>query len=448
MALGRSVYDPYVYSKNSRLLNGTGSADYIYVEGHDVTVKGGAGNDQIFADTSATRTVLYGENGGDTIVSAASYVTIDGGAGDDFIGSGESTSTYLYISGGKGDDSIVAAAAKNTMKGGAGDDRIVSNGKNALVYGDSGNDYITSNGASAKIYGGAGIDIIESYGSSAKIDGGAGYDLIISMGKKAYVDGGKDADIIAAGYEANGAVSKSSVNTTLHGGAGDDMIVAAGRKMYVYGDAGDDNLIAAMTNITMNGGAGKDTFSVGGDFIEAALESVSSETPPFGYDSSMTVTLTDFSKSDTLAFYGSVSYLKASKTGGNVRLTTPDGKTKVIFSRVSDVNELKNYKVVYGYNSYSTTTTTIGKLVSASKSKSMAKAASAPAETPSASLIADGSAALLGADVISDIYAASGTATADNVFAAKTESLSAMLTAKEKGENGYTALSAILTRKK
>ncbi len=148
------------------LINGGEGADFIYGDGQGYyseyteapgvskdalshmymdTIRGGAGDDQIYAMYG--NDVVYGDEGNDTVT---------GGTGND------------YIDGGDGNDSLDGGTGSDTLMGGNGDDQMsmsqMSPGVTGVMSGGAGNDtiklYTERDGLKAAITAGDGADSI------------------------------------------------------------------------------------------------------------------------------------------------------------------------------------------------------------------------------------------------------------------------------------------------
>ncbi|APE42664.1 hypothetical protein BOO69_03935 [Sulfitobacter alexandrii] len=146
------------------VFDGTAGDDRIEVHVDNATVNGGAGDDELIADSRFDGNVLNGDAGNDTIASFGSS-TANGGIGDDRL-SGSGT-----LNGGAGDDELVYRSAARA-DGGEGDDFI------RAATGLSGSGPVTVNGGDGDDT--IGIEVTEytdpEEGALRSFSGGAGND--------------------------------------------------------------------------------------------------------------------------------------------------------------------------------------------------------------------------------------------------------------------------------
>ena len=145
-----------------------------------VSVFGGAGDDDLFADGQSA--------------------TVEGGAGDDVIRVG--ANGLVRADGGPGNDQIAGRGGEPLFDGGAGDDLIVGNGEiSSNVSGQAGNDALVAreDRGGGTMTGNAGADVITFLDPASETEGwtfdaGAGDDII--SGPAPTVDGGAGNDLI------------------------------------------------------------------------------------------------------------------------------------------------------------------------------------------------------------------------------------------------------------
>jgi len=122
------------------LSGGTGNSDRLFGgQGDDTldggtgnnTIKGGAGDDSIFASNG--RDEMHGGKDDDTLKGGQGVDTLRGGAGDDSLVGGASNSDRLF--GGKGDDTLDGGQGSNRLDGGLGNDSLTaSTGADDFIY--------------------------------------------------------------------------------------------------------------------------------------------------------------------------------------------------------------------------------------------------------------------------------------------------------------------------
>lgn len=337
-----SIYNGYdigtthlVCAGNNVKINGGAGNDLIYNNGGDkVTINGGYGVDNLFNCGSNVK--ISGGSGDDRINNGLGYyfdnydytfhilyyptdVTIDGGAGNDEI-----------INLLKDDDSN--PHGKVTINAGAGDDTVRNQCDNVLIDTGSGNDYITSFGDYVTINAGIGNDDIsifrsnnvsinagkdndyidiESYCKNVTVNAGTGNDSIriwdncsvlikysggndsisgfsststlqIASGKVSsvmkFLDSndfclavGNDTITLAGVSDENINLVDSKgkkLNYKLHivGNEEDNYIYSGyGAKTFIHGETGDDTVENFYSYVTIDGGKGNDSVENSGD---------------------------------------------------------------------------------------------------------------------------------------------------------------------------------------
>jgi Ca2+-binding RTX toxin-like protein len=167
-----------------------------------IDVKGLAGNDSIYNNTSKT-SKMFGGSGGDTLYGSDSASdtlysgTVAGGV--------DSGTNYLYGRGGA-----------DTLRGGSARDFIYGGNQNDTIYGAGDNDELWGGDHDDWIYGEAGFDVAHGESGNDHIYGGIGEDTLFG-----------EAGIDELFGEAD--------NDTLVGGAGADYLDAGLGKDRLYG---------------------------------------------------------------------------------------------------------------------------------------------------------------------------------------------------------------------
>ncbi|MBK8458525.1 MAG: hypothetical protein IPL47_16560 [Phyllobacteriaceae bacterium] len=286
-------------------LHGGAGADYLYIDGLDTVVDGGADYDWAVGLASTTGITLnlgaslieavFGSNtAGDTLNAATSSagVTIWGmGGADNLTGSAFGDTIYF-------DDADLATGSVNA---GAGFDWLLNRGATAVTfdmavrgaegyYGSVLADTVTAAGSAAgvSIYGNGGGDVITGSGfgdyiyfeaDTVSINGGAGYDYAIYNPVSALNIVGVTLNLTTSAIEY--AIGRSGADTftaagatwlmEIHAGGGDDTLTAGNAGSYLFGEAGTDTLISGTGTDYMLGGSEFDTFrfddSHGVDYI-------------------------------------------------------------------------------------------------------------------------------------------------------------------------------------
>jgi len=203
------------------------SVDFQMVPGGRITVRTGAGHDEVTAfeldPTFVSNLTIAGEAGDDTLDAAAmtDSVTLTGGSGDD------------SLIGGSGDDAINGQAGDDVVLGQDGDDGLLGGSGRDRLDGGNGNDRLRAQGYSG--------DTLVGSGGSDLLSGGDGTDHVTAQG---------DANITLSD-------SQLTVGTQMHQLA-DDI-----ERAVLTGGTGDNSIDAAAFtgNCTLSGGDGDDTLT-------------------------------------------------------------------------------------------------------------------------------------------------------------------------------------------
>lgn len=290
------------YDNNVRV-DGTTSADEIYIYGSKVTVDSGTGNDVIGDNGNSNK--LNGGTGNDSIYlfSVSSGASVDAGTGNDYINSfaqgkhtlrGGTGNDYFYnsslgtgaiIDGGTGNDVILNAADKVNITGGTGNDSIAVWGTANTVNAGTGNDTISgSSGGNLYLYNaGDGNDIITTWNANDTINitgdnyqrKNDGNDVVLTVGTgKITLKDAKSKTVKIVGTEGkstssdgNGGVitggsqiTNSSNNAKLTSGDTNDTIINSGSYVTISAGAGNDTINTDNSSyISINAGAGNDS---------------------------------------------------------------------------------------------------------------------------------------------------------------------------------------------
>ena len=273
-------------------LSGEDGNDYLYIDGLDILVDGGAGYDWAIGLTSATGITLnlgtaliegvQGSNSQtDTLDASTSLVAVNiwGLGGADFL-TGSGFNDYVYF-----DQLDLATGSVNA---GAGFDWLLNRGTTAVTfdmaargaegyYGSALADTVTAAGSAVgvSIYGNGGGDVITGSGfgdyiyfeaDTVSINGGAGYDYAIY--NPVSVVAGVTLNLTTSAIEY--AIGRSGADTftaagaswlmEIHAGGGTDTLTAGNAGSYLFGEAGIDTLISGNGSDQMLGGADFDTF--------------------------------------------------------------------------------------------------------------------------------------------------------------------------------------------
>jgi len=180
---------------------------------------------------------------------------VAGRGGSDAI-QGDQSSRALTAFGGSGDDNIYGGEGSDWLNGGghAPGDTVPDSADDGADYidGKGGNDHIFGNSQAGvqgaadggdRIFGGEGMDYVNGNAGNDAIFGGAGSDRLYGGAEDDSIDGGSGADHL------NG----NKGNDTLEGGDGNDELL---------GGQGDDRLSGGNGFDTLTGNAGSDTFFI------------------------------------------------------------------------------------------------------------------------------------------------------------------------------------------
>ena len=221
------------------------------------TLRGGAGNDRIFAG--------YGDNvdGGTNSGSWGDILLIS------FLGASSGVvADFRLATQTIGGGTITGIEGVERAEGSNYDDDITLGHEGpfgGVVYGLGGNDRLVAGYYTTALYGGEGNDTLDgTFGSYGPLlDGGAGNDTLTSKwGSQSYLYGGDGNDIINSG------------GGHVRGGAGNDIITlrTTNYPFQHYADEGDDQMNGCEERDIFFGGAGADVLygNNGDDFLYSA----------------------------------------------------------------------------------------------------------------------------------------------------------------------------------
>ena len=247
-----------------KVIQGTSSNDSISAYYTDMTIKGEAGDDN-----------LYGSSGADTLYGGTGNDSLNGDNGNDF------------LDGDVGNDELNGGAGNDLLDGGTGNDQLKGgNGNDTYLFGlGSGNDTITDEYGTNKIKFINGIrpSDLEVYTSGQ-------YDIVIKNKSTddqltiAYFRYGSsdrnfslefdDGTVLARdassspfkeihGTSGNDSISAYFTDMTIRGGDGNDALHGSSGADRLYGDAGNDELNGGDGNDLLDGGTGNDQLKGG-----------------------------------------------------------------------------------------------------------------------------------------------------------------------------------------
>lgn len=199
-------------------VTGSAFADILIANTATNIIRGGAGNDTIYASSGPASTdSLFGEAGNDLflVTGTSSISNFDGGSALDKIDVSGVTSAAYNINLGTGVINQIGSGPTGTIS--AVED-IVGTASNDTFTGDHLSNSIVGGGGSDTILGAAGDDTLTGGAGVDSIDGGSGYDVLT---------GGAGADTVNGGSYADNIVLTAGENNTgasLNGGTGDDRL--------------------------------------------------------------------------------------------------------------------------------------------------------------------------------------------------------------------------------
>jgi len=214
--------------------NSSETVDFQMTPGGRITIRTGAGDDQVTASdldpVHASSLTIGGESGNDTLDASAmtNAITVTGGSGDD------------SLTGGFGNDVVNGQSGDDVLRGGSGDDGLLGGSGRDLLDGGDGSDRLRAQGYSG--------DTLVGSGGSDLLNGGGGTDRVSIQG---------DTDItLADGQLIVGGDSHQLVEiqrADLTGGAGSNTINAAGftGNITLTGGEGTDILIGSAGDTTL-----------------------------------------------------------------------------------------------------------------------------------------------------------------------------------------------------
>lgn len=158
-----------------------GSGDRISGGPGDDTLHGGSGADRIneTADASITLTNSSMTGLGNDVLFSLERVSITGGDSDNVIDvSGFNSDRQITILGGAGNDQLIGSAGADLLTGGDGNDTLTGNAGNDILRGSAGADVLTGGDGNDGLSGGADNDNITAGDGNDTVYGGSGSDTL------------------------------------------------------------------------------------------------------------------------------------------------------------------------------------------------------------------------------------------------------------------------------
>ena len=258
--------------------------------------------------------VLQASDEADELTGYAGDDTLAGLGGDDTVHGGDGND---HLSGNSGDDRVYGDAGNDVLDGGAGDDSLDGGDNNDKLNGGAGNDELSGGKGKDVLDGGVGDDSLDGGDNNDKLNGGAGNDELSGGKGKDVLDGGVGDDSLDGG-DNNDKLNGGAGNDELSGGKGNDVLYGDGGDDHLEGGDGDDILRGGGGEDTLNGGAGNDIYRFARGDGEVTIDNQ--------YQAA---------GNDVLELLDGIrpSEVKASRSGGNLRLTIGDsGETITVLS--------------------------------------------------------------------------------------------------------------------
>jgi Ca2+-binding RTX toxin-like protein len=249
---------------------GSSHDDILYGNNAVNVLRGGDGNDGLFARTNAPGAgadVLYGEDGDDQLWGSLSNDIMYGGEGDDLLsGADGGTGGGLdRLFGEDGDDTfIVVAGASGRFYGGEGIDLIDFANRTGSIAVDLATEVIVETLV--------GLLITNQYDSIENIRGSSFNDQLHGDGSANWISG-RSGDDLVEGRDGSDVLQGDDGNDTLRGGNGSDFLLPGHGNNIVDGGDGIDTV--SFSRFQSNGNAEAGLFELAGEvngFVVADLE--------------------------------------------------------------------------------------------------------------------------------------------------------------------------------
>ena len=338
--------------------NGADGIDLSLLEGDysltgfDITVNGGAGDDEFVAaleSVSGIQGVTQSFDGGtgfdeidfsfasfDLFIDLTGPTDLDGyvviNSEDVGLTNSVRVKNVELILGGAGNDTFIGGAGQQAFSGGDGDDHFFGGAGPDEMDGDAGNDTFHGDAGADTYVGGAGIDTVTYATSLAAVT----VDLaaVDARGRPAAQVGGDATGDALTGIEnvvgsdlatrADRLLGNGQANT-LEGLAGNDTL---------NGRGGNDILDGGLGADSMTGGAGNDTFIID-NTGDRAIENSGQGTDTVS-SSTITLSLANYANVENATLTGALNINLQGTSGANV-LTGNDGNNSIAAGGGADV---------------------------------------------------------------------------------------------------------------
>lgn len=234
------------------VIDGGFGNDRIMVEDDTVTIRGGAGNDTVYARSDVTdvievETIILLGAGNYSVTGSDAAEAITGNLGFNML-DGRGGNDTIY--GGSGDDEILGGTGNDLLYGGIGWDQLDGGDGSDTLYGGAGFDTLLGGAGADTLSGDEGDDVLDGGADNDWLSGGFGWDSMSGGAGNDYLFGMQDDDYLDGGDGAD----------RLFGGDGDDTILGGAGNDVLVGEAGNDVLIGGLGYDMLMGKSGADTF--------------------------------------------------------------------------------------------------------------------------------------------------------------------------------------------
>ena len=263
---------------------GQSGDDYLYMTGTG-TIVGGAGDDELWVQTSGGGQIARGGAGNDLVMVRRMEGVLKGGDGYDTVSFHQSGGVEVdldlhtvvtpadpnangIVADLWGFEEIIGSEANDTIYARAtAGERLIGRGGQDVIEGRGGGDELFGGDGSDRLYGGAGADFLHGGDGSDHLDGGGGIDTAsfayaapgTERGELVASDfGAVFADLSTGRAERQGDTDTLVGIENLIGGSGDDVLTGNGGNNALSGGAGDDILSGLKGRDVLVLGAGND----------------------------------------------------------------------------------------------------------------------------------------------------------------------------------------------